>query len=29
MDEKKSMKLTSSQIVGDGVGILIYEPKQA
>jgi dihydrofolate reductase len=29
MDEKKSMKLISSQTVGDGVGILIYEPKQA
>jgi hypothetical protein len=28
-DEKKSMKLISSQTVGDGVGILIYEPKQA
>jgi len=28
MDEKKSMKLISSQTVGDGVGILIYEPKQ-
>src|SRR5205809_4753568 len=25
MDEKKSMKLISSQTVGDGVGILIYE----
>jgi dihydrofolate reductase len=29
MDEKKSMKLISSHTVGDGVGILIYEPKQA
>jgi dihydrofolate reductase len=29
MDEKKSMKLISSQTVGDGVGILVYEPKQA
>lgn len=29
MDEKKSMKLITSQTVGDGVGILIYEPKQA
>ena len=29
MDEKKSMKLISSQTVGDGVGILIYEPNQA
>jgi dihydrofolate reductase len=29
MDEKKSMKLISSQTVGGGVGILIYEPKQA
>ena len=28
MDEKKSMKLISSQPVGDGVEILIYEPKQ-
>jgi dihydrofolate reductase len=28
MDGKKSMKLISSQTVGDGVGILIYEPKQ-
>jgi dihydrofolate reductase len=27
MDEKKSMKLVSSRIVGDGVGILVYEPK--
>ena len=27
MDEKKSVKLISSQTVGDGVGILIYEPK--
>lgn len=29
MDAKKSMKLISSQTVGDGVGILTYEPKQA
>src|SRR6267378_2041230 len=29
MDEKKSMQLISSQTVGDGVEILIYEPKQA
>jgi dihydrofolate reductase len=29
MNGKKSMKLISSQTVGDGVGILIYEPKQA
>jgi dihydrofolate reductase len=29
MNRKKSMKLISSQTVGDGVGILIYEPKQA
>jgi dihydrofolate reductase len=28
MDAKKSMKLVSSQTVGDGVGILIYEPKR-
>jgi dihydrofolate reductase len=28
MDEKKAMKLISSQTVGDGVEILIYEPKQ-
>lgn len=28
MGEKKSMKLISSQTVGDGVEILIYEPKQ-
>lgn len=28
MDEKKSMKLVSSRIVGDGVGILVYEPKR-
>jgi len=28
MGEKKSMKLVSSQPVGDGVEILIYEPKQ-
>ena len=28
MDEKKSMKLISSQTVGDGVQILIYDPKQ-
>src|ERR1700704_815466 len=28
MDEKKSRKLVSSQTVGDGVEILIYEPKQ-
>lgn len=27
-DGKRSMKLISSQIVGDGVAILIYEPKQ-
>jgi dihydrofolate reductase len=28
MDEKKSMKLVNSRIVGDGVGILVYEPKR-
>jgi dihydrofolate reductase len=28
MDEKKSMKLISSQTVGDGVEILVYEPNQ-
>ena len=28
MDQKKSMKRISSQTVGDGVEILIYEPKQ-
>src|SRR5882724_10292246 len=28
IDEKKSMKLISSQTVGDSVEILIYEPKQ-
>jgi dihydrofolate reductase len=28
MDQKKSMKLISSQTVGDGVDILIYEPNQ-
>jgi dihydrofolate reductase len=28
MDQKKSMKLISSQTVGDGVEILIYEPNQ-
>lgn len=28
MDQKKSMKLMSSQTVGDGVEILIYEPAQ-
>jgi len=28
MNEKKSMKLISSQTVGDGVEILIYDPKQ-
>lgn len=28
IDNKKSMKLVSSQTVGDGVEILIYEPKQ-
>lgn len=28
MDQKKSMKLISSQTVGDGVEILIYEPTQ-
>ena len=28
MDQKKSMKLIRSQAVGDGVEILIYEPKQ-
>ena len=28
MEEKKSMKLIRSQTVGDGVEILIYEPKQ-
>jgi len=27
-DGKRSMKLISSKTVGDGVGILIYEPKQ-
>ena len=27
-DQKKAMKLTSSRTVGDGVGILIYEPNQ-
>lgn len=26
MDNKKSIKLVSSQTVGDGVEILIYEP---
>jgi dihydrofolate reductase len=29
MDAKKPMKLVSSQTVGDGVGILIYEPKRS
>jgi dihydrofolate reductase len=29
MDQKKSMKKISSQTVGDGVEILIYEPKQS
>jgi len=29
MGQKKSMQLISSQTVGDGVEILIYEPKQA
>jgi dihydrofolate reductase len=29
MDSKRSMKLISSQTVGDGVQILIYEPKHA
>ena len=28
MDEKKSMKLIGSQTIGDGIEILIYEPKQ-
>jgi hypothetical protein len=27
MADKKSMKLTGSQTVGDGIQILIYEPK--